>query len=78
VTTGVYAYIRHPMYTSLLYLAWGVFFKRPSWIAGVLAAGAMVFLILTAKVEEAEDLRYFGEGYRTYMRGTKMFVPFVF
>ncbi len=34
VTTGVFRYIRHPMYASLLFLGWGVFLKRPSWIAG--------------------------------------------
>ncbi len=27
VTTGVFKYIRHPMYSSLFLLAWGVFFK---------------------------------------------------
>jgi protein-S-isoprenylcysteine O-methyltransferase Ste14 len=31
VTTGIYGYIRHPLYSSLLFLTWGVFFKRPSW-----------------------------------------------
>lgn len=78
VTTGVYAYIRHPMYASLLYLAWGVFFKRPFWISGVLVLAATAFLVLTARVEEVEDVRYFGDDYGSYMRRTKMFVPFVF
>ena len=32
VTTGVYRYIRHPLYGSLLWLTWGVFWKRPSWL----------------------------------------------
>jgi hypothetical protein len=32
VTTGVFKYIRHPLYSSLLLLAWGVFFKHPSWV----------------------------------------------
>lgn len=77
VTTGIYAYIRHPMYGSLLYLAWGVFFKRPSWISGVLVVASTAFLVLTARFEEVEDLHYFGDFYRAYMRGTKMFVPFV-
>jgi len=78
VTTGVFVYIRHPLYGSLLLLTWGVFFKRPSWTAGGLALGATVFLLATAKVEEAENVRYFGEDYRAYMRKTKMFLPFLF
>ena len=32
VTVGAYKYIRHPLYSSLLFLAWGVFFKHPSWL----------------------------------------------
>ena len=30
VTTGVFKYIRHPLYCSLLLLAWGAFFKNPA------------------------------------------------
>lgn len=78
VSAGVYRYIRHPMYCSLLCLAWGVFFKSPSWIGVVLALGASLFLVLTAKIEEKENVRYFGEAYRAYQEQTKMFVPFLF
>jgi protein-S-isoprenylcysteine O-methyltransferase Ste14 len=78
VTTGVFGYIRHPLYCSLLLLAWGAFLKDPSWVGAGLALGATAFLLATARVEEAENLRYFGAAYREYMRRTKMFVPFLF
>jgi len=78
VTTGVYRYIRHPMYASLLFLAWGVFFKKLSWIAVGLALGATAFLVATAKAEEVENVRYFGAAYEAYKRTSKMFVPFLF
>lgn len=78
VTSGIFGYIRHPLYSSLLLLAWGVFFKRPAWPAGVLALGATAFLIATARTEEVENIRYFGQAYRDYMQHTRMFVPFVF
>jgi protein-S-isoprenylcysteine O-methyltransferase Ste14 len=78
VTTGAYSYIRHPLYSSLLFLAWGIFFKDPSWLGGLLALGATLFLVATARVEEAENLRFFGEAYREYMKQTGMFVPFLF
>jgi protein-S-isoprenylcysteine O-methyltransferase Ste14 len=78
VTTGVFKYIRHPLYSSLLLLAWGVFFKRPSWVAGGVVLGATAFLLVTAKVEEMENIRYFGNVYREYMKTSKMFIPFVF
>lgn len=78
VTTGVFKYIRHPLYCSLLLLAWGVFFKRPSWVSGCAALGATFFLMATAKAEEAENIRHFGATYREYMRHSKMFIPYVF
>jgi len=77
VTTGIFEYIRHPLYSSLLMLAWGAFFKDPSWAGGGLVLGATAFLLATARVEEAENERYFGPAYRAYLGKTKMFIPFV-
>jgi protein-S-isoprenylcysteine O-methyltransferase Ste14 len=78
VTTGIYHYIRHPLYASLLFLTWGVFFKAPAAPGLLLALAASLFLIATAKADEAECINYFGPDYRDYMKQTKMFVPFIF
>ena len=76
--TGVYGFIRHPLYTSLLLFAWGTFFKSPSLTGGLLGALASAFLFATAKVEEVECLQKFGPEYAEYMHATRMFIPFVF
>ena len=78
VTAGAYKYIRHPLYSSLLFLTWGAFFKHPSWIGACLTVLTTFFLTLTAKVEETENIVFFGAVYRKYMTQTKMFVPFLF
>jgi protein-S-isoprenylcysteine O-methyltransferase Ste14 len=78
VTNGAYGYIRHPLYSSLLFLGWGIFFKQPSWLGGLLALAATIFLLLTARVEEDENIRYFGTAYQDYMKQTKMFIPYLF
>lgn len=78
VTVGAFKYIRHPLYSSLLFGTWGVFFKGPSLLTGILALSATIFLMATAKVEEAENTRFFGVAYQTYMKQTKMFIPFLF
>ena len=78
VTVGVYHYIRHPAYSSLLFLAWGTFFKQPSWVGFSLALIATFFLTITAMMEEKENITYFGDAYKSYMKKTKMFIPFVF
>jgi protein-S-isoprenylcysteine O-methyltransferase Ste14 len=78
VTTGLYRYIRHPLYSSLLLLTWGTFFKVPALPGGVLALAATACLVATARADERECLRFFGPDYRDYMRRTKRFVPFLF
>ena len=78
VTTGIYAYIRHPLYSSLLLLAWGIFFKAPSLPGGTLALVATTFLIATAWADEVECVQFFGDTYREYMQKTKRFIPFLF
>jgi protein-S-isoprenylcysteine O-methyltransferase Ste14 len=78
VMTGAYRYIRHPMYSSFLFGAWGVFFKHYSPISALLALLTTIFAVITAKKEERENISYFGDAYRDYMKRTKMFIPFIF
>jgi len=78
VMVGLYRYIRHPLYSSLLFLAWGIFFKSPSWLDAGLALLCTIFLTATARVEERENINYFGDEYEEYMRHSKMFIPFIF
>lgn len=77
VTSGIYKYIRHPLYSSLFLLTWGIFFKSPSLLAGILSVISSLFLLLTAKADEAECIHFFGEPYADYMKHTKMFVPYI-
>jgi protein-S-isoprenylcysteine O-methyltransferase Ste14 len=78
VTIGLYRYIRHPLYSSLFFLGWGIFFKSPSWLDAGLAILCTFFLTATARAEEFENIEYFGDEYVNYMERTKMFVPFLF
>jgi protein-S-isoprenylcysteine O-methyltransferase Ste14 len=78
VTHGVFAYIRHPMYASLLALAWGAFCQDPSLAGAGLGGIATLSLWLTARSDERECLAYFGESYAEYMQRTRRFIPSVF
>lgn len=78
VTSGIFRYIRHPMYCSLLLLAWGIAWKHLDLPALALALLASLLLWLTARRDEAECLAYFGDAYRDYMRRSRMFIPFLF
>jgi protein-S-isoprenylcysteine O-methyltransferase Ste14 len=78
VSVGIYRYIRHPLYSSLLLLAWGVFFKNPSDWGACLVIAASVALYAAARVEEDENIDRFGDDYVEYMGRTKRFLPFMF
>jgi protein-S-isoprenylcysteine O-methyltransferase Ste14 len=78
VTSGIYHYIRHPLYSSLFLLTWGIFFKSITLLSIMLAGISTLFLILTAKADESECAQFFGAPYLEYKKSTKMFVPFVY
>ncbi len=76
VTSGIYKYIRHPIYTGLIL----------GFIGGELVAESYLFflgLILVwgayhqARLEERLLLKHFGEDYKKYMKQSKMFIPFL-
>ncbi|MBL8430685.1 MAG: isoprenylcysteine carboxylmethyltransferase family protein [Dechloromonas sp.] len=78
VRHGVFAYIRHPMYASLLALAWGAFCQDPSLAGAGLGGVATLALWLTARSDERECLAYFGDSYAEYMQQTRRFIPYLF
>jgi len=78
VTVGVFRYIRHPMYASLLFLCLGALLKNISVVTALLAVLIILFLIPMAKVEEKENINFFGKSYLEYMKESKMFIPYIF
>lgn len=77
VKSGIYKYIRHPLYFSLLLLGTGIMFKdtgAPQLIAG---AVNLVTVYLTSRIEEKEMVVKFGDQYIDYMKETKMFIPYI-
>lgn len=76
VTSGIYAYMRHPIYTGLAL----------SFIGAEMVAQSYLFLSLFAyfvvayvqgKREEKILLSHFGGKYKQYMSQTRMFIPFL-
>lgn len=77
VTSGIFKYIRHPLYSSLIFLTWGIYFKHPTVIMAFVALLSSVLLWFTAVGDEKECISFFGDRYSEYMKGTKRFIPFV-
>jgi protein-S-isoprenylcysteine O-methyltransferase Ste14 len=77
VKSGIYGYIRHPLYLSIFLLGTGIMLKYPGALQLIFGAANMVALVITALTEEKEMIARFGEDYRRYMKETKMFIPYV-
>jgi protein-S-isoprenylcysteine O-methyltransferase Ste14 len=77
VDSGIFKTIRHPLYSSLLFLTWGIFLKHVTLFSLIFVLLSTAFLFATALMEEKENIAFFGEKYKAYMKRTKMFVPFV-
>jgi len=78
VAVGAEPFIRHPLYASLLALAWCAGLKSLSLVSAGLTIGASGFLVAAAVVEERENLQFFGEPYAAYMKTTRRFIPYLF
>jgi protein-S-isoprenylcysteine O-methyltransferase Ste14 len=76
VTSGPYAYVRHPIYTGIML----------AMIGSVLAVGllwlplfvlAFFYFLVSARTEEKMMLAQFPDAYPAYRRRTRMLIPFV-
>jgi len=77
VDTGIFKYIRHPLYSSLIFLTWGIFLKNTTGLLFLVALLSTVFLYVTALFDEKECIQYFGKKYNEYMTRSKMFIPYL-
>jgi protein-S-isoprenylcysteine O-methyltransferase Ste14 len=77
VKSGIYGYIRHPLYLSIFLLGTGIMLKDPAPLQLILAVINLCAVYFTARIEENEMIEKFGDQYKSYMEETKMFIPFI-
>lgn len=77
VKSGIYKYIRHPLYLSVFLLGTGIMLKYPGKTQILLSVVNLVAVYITARIEEGEMTAKFGSAYTDYMKETKMFIPYI-
>ena len=75
VTTGPYAFVRHPFYDTGILGVVAISLITANWFILLMGAAVMVLLIFRTKTEEENLLARFGESYREYMKRTGRFFP---
>ncbi len=52
VTSGIYRWFRHPIYTAILLIVIGIFLRRPTPFIGIAALAVIIFLAVKVQFEE--------------------------
>ncbi len=75
ITTGPYAWVRHPFYDALALFIVGSALAAANWL--ILLTGAAVFALIVVRTRKEEEnllIRY-GDAYRSYFEQTGRFLP---
>ncbi|HEX9085691.1 MAG TPA: isoprenylcysteine carboxylmethyltransferase family protein [Gemmatimonadaceae bacterium] len=78
IRTGPYRLIRHPSYTAGMMMFIGIGLALGSWFSFILLTIATIATYgYRVTIEERALLDAIGEPYRSYMKETKRFVPYI-
>jgi len=78
VTDGVYSYVRHPMYLSIIVLFFAFILLSISFLSLISWVIAVVLFDRMMKFEEAELLKILGNEYQNYMNQVHRWIPRIF
>ncbi|WP_198174960.1 isoprenylcysteine carboxylmethyltransferase family protein [Spirosoma arboris] len=79
VVSGLYRYVRHPMYADML--LWVVSFGllTANWFYSLtMSVGMTILFVVRIPDEEKLMIDQFGDQYRHYMKTTKRLIPYLF
>jgi len=75
--TGLNAWVRHPIYTSILLMVWGWFLANANTAVFTVASSTTFYTFIGIFFEERKLVREFGDAYQQYQREVKMLIPFL-
>jgi protein-S-isoprenylcysteine O-methyltransferase Ste14 len=69
VDTGIYAIVRHPHYTGVIYTIFlTTFLWYPHWLFGLLGAIGTAVIYMGCREEDQRLIEKFGDAYADYMK----------
>jgi protein-S-isoprenylcysteine O-methyltransferase len=79
IDSGPYRFVRHPSYTGLLMLFFGLGLGIGNWVSiAVIVIPVFAALWWRMRIEEAALLEALDESYRCYMKRAKRLVPKIY
>lgn len=77
ITTGIYQYMRHPIYTGVLLMLLGTLCAFLSFNEFIIFFCATLLFIFRMRQEEALMTKTFPKDYPAYKKRTKRLIPFI-
>ncbi len=77
ITTGLYHYVRNPIYTGMLLMFLGTALSFDTLSAGIGFLFLLLVIWIKLKQEEMLLIEHFGGEYLSYKNRTKMLIPFI-
>ncbi len=76
--SGLYHYVRHPLYSSIILIAFGLSLLYADYLSFILTCAVFIPMIYYRTVKEEVVLYKHLSGYSEYAKTTSMFAPFSF
>jgi protein-S-isoprenylcysteine O-methyltransferase Ste14 len=77
ITTGIYSYVRHPIYTGILLMLIGTFLFTGTLSAILLFLIILFFVLYKIRQEEELLIKHFPKEYPIYRKRAKSLIPFI-
>lgn len=75
IISGIYAYVRHPIYSGLILIFLGYFFFNPVISSLIHFAGLLIYLPIGIYLEEQKLIKEFGNAYLQYKEQVNALIP---
>lgn len=75
ISQGLYAHVRHPLYSGLILIFVGYFFFQPNWVALIHLGSLLVYLPFGIYYEEKKLLEIYPEAYPEYQTNVPALIP---
>ena len=76
LTSGIYRYTRHPIYTGIVWMSLGLALASVNWEGLLMVPAVFALNVLQAVIEERYDIGLqFPAQYKAYRKRTRMFGP---
>jgi protein-S-isoprenylcysteine O-methyltransferase Ste14 len=78
VISGIYKYMRHPLYSGIFFLVSGVLLLHPTVAIALFFAISVLYIEIGSRLEEKKLTEEFGQAYSTYAENVKRYFPYLY